>query len=74
MGKINIQKVVEINKKAVFSVNNSFIKQIDGCLMGGPTSVVFLYIYVLKMEEDVVTQMKAQLCKRYIDDTYIWKK
>ena len=39
--------------------------------MGGPTSVVFLYIYVLKMEEDVVTQMKAQLCKRYIDDTFI---
>ena len=42
--------------------------------MGGPISVVFSDIYVSKMEEDIVTPMKPYFHKRYVDDTYIWRK
>ena len=44
----------KLTQECVFSINNRLIKQIDGCPMGGPISVVFSDIYVCKMEEDIV--------------------
>ena len=55
-------------------MNNRLIKQIDGCPMGGPISVIFAEIYVSKMEEDIVTPMKPHFYERYVDDTYIRRK
>ena len=55
-------------------INNRFIKQVDGCPMGGPMSVVFSDIYVCTMEEDIVIPAKPIFYKRYVDDTYIWRK
>ena len=66
--------LLKLTKECVFSVNNRLIKQIDGCPMGGPISVVFSDIYVSKMEEDIVTPMKPHFYKRYVDDTYIRRK
>ena len=66
--------LLKLTKECVFSVNNRLIKQIDGCPMGGPISVVFPDINVPKMEEDIVTPMKPHFCKRYVDDTHIRKK
>ena len=37
-------------------------------------SLVFSDIYVSKMEEDTIAPMKPHFFKRYIDDTYIWRK
>ena len=54
--------------------NNRLIKQIDGCPMGGPISVVFADIYMCKMEDDVVAPIKPIFYKRYVDDTYIRRK
>ena len=65
--------LLKLTKQCVFSVNNKLIKQIDGCPMGGPISVVFSGFYVSKME-DTVAPMKQRFCKRYVDDTYIRKK
>ena len=65
---------MKLTKECVFSINNRLIKQIDGCPMGGPISVVFSDIYVSKMEEDIVTPMKPHFYKRYVDDTYIRRK
>ena len=50
------------------------MKQNDGCLRGGPISVVFSDIYVSKMEEHIAAPMKPHFYKRYVDDTYIWRK
>ena len=61
---INFQKTVKLTKKCVFSANNRLIKQIDGCPMGGPISVVLSDIYVCKMEEDIVTPSKLLFYKR----------
>ena len=42
--------------------------------MGGPVSVVFLDIFVCKMEEDVVVPAKPIFYKCYVDDTYLRRK
>ena len=46
--------LIKLTKESVFSANNCLIKQIDGCPMGSPISVVFSDIYMCKMEEDAV--------------------
>ena len=66
--------LVKLTKECVFSVNSRLIKQIDGCPMGGPVSVVFSDIFMCKMEEDVVVPAKPIFYKRYVDDTYIRRK
>ena len=48
--------------------NNSFYKQIDGCTMGGPLSVILSDIFMMKMENDVVKPTKPSFYKRYVDD------
>ena len=47
----------KLTKEYVFSVNDRIIKQIGGCPMECPISVVFSDIYVSKMEEDIVAPM-----------------
>ena len=37
-------------------------------------SVVFLDIFMCKMEENVVVPAKPIFCKGYVDDTYIIRK
>ena len=64
----------KLTTECVFSANNRLIKQIDGCPMGGPISVVLSDIYVCKMEEDIVAPSKPLFYKRYVDDTYVRRK
>ena len=64
----------KLTTECVFSANNRLIKQIDGCPMGGPISVVLSDIYVCKMEEDIVAPSKPLFYKRYVDDTYVIRK
>ena len=42
--------------------------------MGGPISLVFSDVFMYKMELDVVVPATPIFCKRYVDDTYVWKK
>ena len=44
----------KLTKGCVFSVTGKSLKQVDGCPMGGPISVVFSDIFMCKMEYDVV--------------------
>ena len=66
--------LIKLTKECTFLVNNQLIKQIDGCPMGGPISVVFADIYMCKMENDVVAPIKPLFYKRYVDDTYVRRK
>ena len=65
---------IKYTKECTFSVNSRLIKQIDGCPMGGPISVVFADLYMCKMEDDVVAPLKPIFYKRYVDDTYVRRK
>ena len=42
--------------------------------MCGPISVVFSDIYVCKMEENIAIPANPIFYKRYVDDTYVWRK
>ena len=66
--------LIKLTKESVFSANNRLIKQIDGCPMGGPISVVFSDICMCKMEEDVVKPLKPIFYKSYVDNTYVKRK
>ena len=66
--------LVNLTKECAFSVNSSLIKQIDGCPMGGPVSVVFSDIFMCKIEDNVVVPAKPIFYKSYVNDTYITRK
>ena len=50
------------------SFNDTLIKQIAGCPIGGSLSVVLAGIFMAKMECDVVQPYQPQFYKRYVDD------
>ena len=54
--------------------NHKFYKQIDGCTMGGPLSVTFSDIYMIKMESEIVISQKPLFYRRYVDDIYSTRK
>ena len=60
-----------LKKESVFPVNTCLIKQIDGYPMRGPLSVIFLDIYMCKMEDDVVNPLKHIFYKLFLDDIYV---
>ena len=45
--------------ECTFKFNNRFLKQVDGCALGGPLSVTFNDIYMVKIENDIVIPSKA---------------
>ena len=66
--------LMKLTKDCTFSMNNRLIKQIDGCCMGCPISVVFADIYMCQMEDEVVVPIKPKFYKRYVDHTYVRRK
>ena len=49
---------------------SSFFKQVHGCTMGGPLSVTFSDIYLVKMENNVVISSEPIFHRRFADDIY----
>ena len=50
--------------------NQRFYKQIDGCAMSGPLSVILADINMVKTENKVVKPMNPPFYKRFVDDIY----
>ena len=66
--------LIKLVTKCTFKFNSRFFKQVDGCTMGGPLSVTFSDIYMVKMENDVVAPSKHIFYHRFVDDIYSrWK-
>ena len=63
--------ITKLATNCVFSLNKTLYKQVDGCTMGGPLSVVLANIFLSKMEKEIITPMKPIFYKRYIDDIYV---
>ena len=53
-----------------FKFNSRFLKQVDGCTIGGPLTVTFSKIYMVKMENDFVIPSKPIFYRRFVDDMY----
>ena len=59
---------IKLATECTFKFNSSFLKQVDGCTMGGPLSATFSGIYMDKMENDVVIPSKPIFYRRFVDD------
>ena len=46
----------------------------DGCTIGGPLTVTFSKIYMVKMENDFVIPSKPIFYRRFVDDIYSRQK
>ena len=57
-------------KGCTFLAYSRLIRQVDGCPMGSPISVVLSDIFCVKMECDVVKPIKSKLYKHYVDDIH----
>ena len=53
-----------------FLADCTLIKQVDGCPVSGPISVVLSNIFCVKMKSDAVKFLKPKLYKRHADDIY----
>ena len=60
--------LLKLTTENTFMLNSNFYKQIDGCTMGGPLSVIFSDIYMTKNEEKVVKPTNPSFYKRFIGD------
>ena len=61
--------LLKLSTENVFIFNEKFYKQIDGCTMGGPLSVIFANIFMTKLEKDVVFPKNPKFYKRFVDDS-----
>ena len=66
--------LLKLATEVTFIINNKFFKQIDGCAMGGPLSVTFSDIFMIKMENDIVIPTKPIFYRRYVDGIYNIRK
>ena len=60
--------LLKLTTENTFILNSKFYKQIDGCSMGGPLSVILSDICMTKMEEEVVKPTNPSFYKRFVDD------
>ena len=60
--------LLKLTTENTFMLNSNFYKQIDGCTMSGPLSIIFSDIYMTKTEEEVVKLTNRNFYKRFVDD------
>ena len=66
--------LIKLATECTFKFNSRFFKQVEGCTKGGPLSVTFSDIYMVKMENDIVTPSKPIFYPRFVDDIYSRQK
>ena len=73
------KKLVPVRLKLIFGectfkFSNWFLKQVYGCTMGGPLSVTFSHIYMVKMENDVLILSKPIFYCTFVSNIFSrWK-
>ena len=52
--------MIKLAKQCTFKFNSGFLKQVDGCAMGGPLSVTFsdIYIFYRRFVDDIYSRRK----------------
>ena len=66
--------LIKLSTECKFTFDNKFYKQIDGCTMGGPLSVTFSDIFMVKMENEIVSPLRPMFYRRYVDDIFNRRK
>ena len=60
--------LLKLTTENTFMLNSKFYKQVDGCSMGGPLSVIFSNTYMTKTDRKVVELTNPQFYKKFVDD------
>ena len=55
--------LIKLATECTFKFNNRFLKRVDGCTMGGPLSVTFSEIYMVKMENVLLPSKPIFYCR-----------
>ena len=68
-----LRVLIKLAAECTFKLNSRFLKQVDDCTMGGPLSVTFSDIYMVKMENDIVIPSNIVIpstifYRRFLDD------
>ena len=63
-----------LTQENTFSANGKLYKQIDGCSIVGPMSVVTVNIFMCKFENDIVSTNPLIFYTRYVGDIYAGRK
>ena len=66
--------LIKLATECTFKFNSRFLKQVDGFTVGGPLSVTFSDIYMVKIENGVVIPSKPIYYHRFVDDIYSRQK
>ena len=66
--------LLKLTTENTFIFQSKYYKQTDGCTMGGPLSVIFADIFMMKLEKHVVEPIKPAFYKRYVDDVITRRK
>ena len=73
--KLIFRRILEkLNKNCVFGVNNTLVRQIEGCPMSGVISVIMSGIHMKRMEKDYVAPLNPKFYSRYGDYTITKRK
>ena len=64
----------KLTTECTFQFNSRFLKQTDGCSMGGPLSVILADIHMVRTENAIVRPMNPVFFKRYVDNIYTKRK
>ena len=63
--------LLKLTPESAFIFNMKYHKQTDGCTKGGPLSVLFSDIYMIKLEKDVILPPRQpKLYKRFVDNIF----
>ena len=60
--------LLKLTTECSFQFNHQLLKQVEGCTMGGPLSVTFAEIHMVRMENDIVIPLKPIFYRRFVDD------
>ena len=64
----------KLTSDCLFTFDNKLYKQINGCAMGNPLSVILSGIFMSKLEKEIVYPTNPILYRRYVDDIFTRKK
>ena len=60
--------LLKLTAECSFQFNHQLLKQIESCAMGGPLSVTFADIHMIRMENNVVIPLKPIFYRRFVED------
>ena len=60
--------LTKLTTENTFTFNSKYYRQIDGCTMGGPLSVILSDICMTKIEKEIVVPTNPSFYYRYVDD------